>query len=100
MRIVVDEEREIYAAWGLGVSSWSHMLSFGGMYSVWRLGKEEGIWNRPTESGSRWQTSGSFAADANGVVQWVAPASRADDIPDFALAVAAVEGTPAERAKL
>ena len=47
-------------------------------------------WNRPTESGSRWQTSGSFAVDRNGVVRWGGPAGRADFIPDFEEAVKAV----------
>ena len=49
-------------------------------------------WNRPTESGSRWQTSGSFAVDRNGVVKWGGAAVRADWIPDFEDAVKASEG--------
>ena len=47
-------------------------------------------WNRPTESGSRWQTSGSFAVDRNGVVRWGGAAERADWIPDFEEAVKTV----------
>ena len=47
-------------------------------------------WNRPTESGSRWQTSGSFAVDRNWVVRWGGAAERADWIPDFEEAVKAV----------
>jgi hypothetical protein len=35
-----------------------------------KLGKEEGIWNRPTESGNRWQTGGNYGVDKNGIVQW------------------------------
>ena len=65
LQIVVDEAREAYTAWGLGVSSFGHVLSPSGLYAVWRLGREEGIWNRPTESGSRWQTAGSFGVDAD-----------------------------------
>lgn len=61
------------------------------MWSVYRLGKEQGIWNRPTESGSRWQTSGSFAVNRNGVLRWGGAAERADWIPDFEEAVKAVE---------
>lgn len=89
---MVDEEREVYAAWGLGVSGYGHVLSPSSMYSVWKLGREEGIWNRPTESGSRWQVSGSFGVDGEGVVKWGGAAERADEIPEFEDAVAAVEG--------
>lgn len=46
--------------------------------------------NRPTESGSRWQKSGSFAVDKTGVVKWGGAAERADWIPDFEEAVKAV----------
>lgn len=99
LRIVVDEDREIYAAWGLGISGWAHTLSPWSMYSVWRLGKNEGIWNRPTESGSRWQMAGSFAVDGGGAVRWGAAANRADDVPDFGAAVGALKGG-SERAKL
>ena len=53
------------------------------MLSVFKLGREEGIWNKPTESGNRWQTAGSFGVDGRGVVKWSHPAQSADDIPDF-----------------
>jgi hypothetical protein len=99
LRVVVDESREIYSAWGLGVSGYAHVLSPASMYQVWKLGREHNIWNRPTESGSRWQTSGSFAVDADGIVRWGGPASRADDVPTFKEAVTALEGN-AERASL
>ena len=100
LRVVIDEKVEIYAAWGLGSSSYAHVLSPGSMYGVWRLGREEGIWNRPTESGSRWQTSGYFAVDSEGVVRWGSAAKRADDIPDFEAAVLAVDGAVTSHAKL
>ena len=93
LSVVVDDERKLYAAWGLGVSSFWHVLSPGGLYAVYRLGKEEGIWNRPTESGSRWQTSGSFAVDGKGIVRWGGPSARADEIPAFEDAVKATDGT-------
>lgn len=91
VRIIVDSERELFARWGLGVSSFWHVLNPASMWSVYKLGKEQGIWNRPTESGNRWQTSGSFAVDRNGVVRWGGAAGRADWIPDFEEAVKAVE---------
>ncbi|RMX79552.1 hypothetical protein D0869_08225 [Hortaea werneckii] len=91
LRVIVDEELEIYRAWGLGVAGYTHVLSPRALGEVWRLGSEEGIWNRPTESGSRWQVSGFFAVGGDGdgegergmVVKWGRAAERADDVPDF-----------------
>lgn len=90
VELVVDAERDVFAQWGLGVSSLWHVLSPWSMYSVYRLGRDEGIWNRPTESGNRWQTAGSFAVDGEGVVRWGGPARQADDVPDFGQAVNAL----------
>ncbi len=100
LRIVVDDKIEIYAAWGLGTASFAHTLSPWSMYSVWKLGRTEGIWNRPTESGSRWQTAGTYAVDGDGIVRWSAPAQRADDIPDLEAAVRSVENETKREAKL
>ncbi|KAH8663518.1 hypothetical protein BGZ60DRAFT_470970 [Tricladium varicosporioides] len=88
--VIVDAEREAYAQWGLGVSSAWHVLNPWSLYSVYKLGKAENIWNKPTESGNRWQTSGSFAVDERGVVRWVKVANAADDIPDFKEALKAL----------
>ncbi|KAF2807979.1 uncharacterized protein BDZ99DRAFT_510065 [Mytilinidion resinicola] len=87
VNVIVDPDRELFGRWGLGVSSFMHVLNPAGLWSVYRLGKEENIWNRPTESGSRWQTSGSFAVDGEGKVKWGGPAQRADEIPSFEEAV-------------
>jgi len=91
LQVIVDDTCEAYAAWGLGVAGFGHVLSPAGLYGVWKLGREEGIWNRPTESGSRWQVSGSFGVDGMGVVRWSRPAERVDDVPDFDEGAAAVE---------
>lgn len=88
VELMIDFERELYAAWGLGVSSYWHVLASLGEVS--RLYKEEGIKNRWTESGSRWQTSGSFAIDGKGIVKWSKPAMHAGEVPDFGDAVSAV----------
>ena len=92
LRVVVDEKLETYAAWGLGVSGWAHALSPFSLYNVYRMGKDEGIWNRPTQSGSRWQTAGSYAVDREGIVRWGRAAERADDVADFDDAVGALLG--------
>ncbi|KAK4694565.1 hypothetical protein P7C71_g3038, partial [Lecanoromycetidae sp. Uapishka_2] len=91
VQIVVDPDREVYAQWGLGISNFWHVLSPWSMWSVYKLGKEEGIWNRPTESGSRWQTSGSFAIDEDEVVTWGEASPSADWIPDFGEALETLE---------
>lgn len=90
--VEVDEGRGAFAAWGLGVSSLWHVLSPRGLYDVYRLAREEGIANRPTESGYRWQTSGSWAVDARGRVVWGGAAGAANEIPNFEEAVRAVQG--------
>jgi hypothetical protein len=63
------------------------VLNPSSLFAVWKLGREEGVWNRPTESGSRWQTAGSFAVDVGGVIRWVHVAKAADDISEFKAAV-------------
>lgn len=89
MDVIVDAERDIYAQWGLGVSSAWHVTSPWVLYSLYRLGKDEGVWNKPTESGSRWQTGGAFAVDKDGLVRWAHVSKTADDLPDFSAAATA-----------
>jgi hypothetical protein len=89
LSIVVDAEREAYAAWGLGVSSLWHVL--GSIPGTTKL-KQDGISVRPTESGSRWQTAGNFGVDAQGIVRWARVDQRADDMPDFTEGLDKVRG--------
>ncbi|KAI1176321.1 hypothetical protein F4777DRAFT_547152 [Nemania sp. FL0916] len=92
--VVIDEERDLYALFGLPLSSTWHVFSPMALYGTLQLGKAENIWNRPTESGSRWQTAGAFAIDENGFVRWRHVAARADDLPDWDAAVQSVGVTP------
>lgn len=89
--IIVDANRTLYARWGLGVAGWFHLLSWEVFYNVFRLAREEGIKNRPTWSGSRWQTGGVFAVDGKGVVKAGGAALRSDDVSDFKEEVRSVE---------
>jgi len=82
VRVVVDDKLEGYAAWGLGPSGLLHVLNPTSLGAVSTLGKE-GIRVRSTESGSRWQTSGTYAVGGDGRVKFGGPARRADDMPDF-----------------
>jgi peroxiredoxin len=83
VELVIDEERELYSQYGLGVSSSWHVLNPVSLYKVFQLGRTENIWNRPTESGTRWQTAGAFAVDRDGLVKWAHVARTADDMPDL-----------------
>ncbi|KAJ6534652.1 hypothetical protein DFH09DRAFT_1249969 [Mycena vulgaris] len=87
VEIIVDADRDAFAQWGPGLSSLGHFMSPAGLWAAYRLGKDDGIWNRPTESGNRWQMSGSFAVDSEGTVRWGGPMRRADEIPNFQEAV-------------
>ncbi|KAI3397014.1 hypothetical protein diail_11341 [Diaporthe ilicicola] len=94
--VVVDEERDIYAAWGLGLSSYWHAIGPFSIYNAVQLGKTEGIWNRTTESGTRWQLSGAFATDRKGVVRWASVARTASEVPDLDAALKALIEVPTE----
>ncbi|KAI1144548.1 hypothetical protein F5Y05DRAFT_364997 [Hypoxylon sp. FL0543] len=83
VNVVVDYERELYAQWGLPVSNTWHVFRPLTLYKTLKLAKDEHIFNRSNESGSRWQTSGAFAVDPDGVVRWAKVAASADDLPDL-----------------
>jgi hypothetical protein len=90
VNVIVDTERQLYAAWGLGVSSTWHILNPWSIYSVYKMAKDEKIWNKGTESGNRWQTAGSFAVNSQGVVKWVQVPKVMDDLPNLKEAMKAV----------
>jgi hypothetical protein len=80
----VDEEREVYASWGLGVSTTYHLLNPWTQIAARKLGREEGLWGREVDpSGNRWQVGGSWATDETGLIRWGAVSKTADDIPDL-----------------
>ncbi|KAH7130646.1 hypothetical protein B0J11DRAFT_258094 [Dendryphion nanum] len=78
--VVVDQERELYAQWGLGVSNWGHLLHPRNGYNQYLLGKKEGVWGSQIgEGGSRWQVGGVYAVDGRGIVQWGGPMKSVDE---------------------
>ncbi|KAG9255215.1 uncharacterized protein F5Z01DRAFT_38201 [Emericellopsis atlantica] len=83
VEVVVDEDRDLYAQWGLGPSSAWATMGPSVLWSVYKLGTGEGIWNRPTESGSRWQTGGAFAINRFGKVVYAHVDKSADDMPNL-----------------
>lgn len=91
VEMIVDPDRHVYGAYGLGLSSFWHTLNPWSMASVLKLGRSEHIWNRPTESGSRWQTAGLFAANEKGVLEYAHVAQAADDLGDLNEALAQIK---------
>jgi hypothetical protein len=92
VQVIVDDEREIYAQYGLGIASWWHVLNPWSLGAVITLARQDKIKNRPTESGTRWQTSGVFAVDSSGIVKYSHPSRTTDDLGDLDAAVKAVQG--------
>ncbi|KAJ9655858.1 hypothetical protein H2198_005395 [Neophaeococcomyces mojaviensis] len=91
IEVLVDDQRHSFAEYGLGASSFWAVLNPWSMSSVFALGKQEDIWNRPTESGSRWQTAGVFAVDGAGKITYSHRASTSDDLGDLNAAVKSVK---------
>jgi hypothetical protein len=91
--VIVDEEREVYASWGLGVSTTYHLLNPWTQMAARKLGREEGLWGREVDpSGNRWQVGGSWATDESGTIRWGAASKTADDIPDLVEACRSLGG--------
>lgn len=90
VEMVIDTERDLYAQWGLGMSTTWGVLNPLALYRTFQLGKQESIWNRATESGTRWQTGGAFALDKDGTVKWAHVSTTADDIPNIEAALASL----------
>lgn len=64
MEIVIDEERELYADWGLGISSSYYLLNPWTQVAQRKLGTEEGIWvGEVGEGGNRWQIGGVVSSN-------------------------------------
>lgn len=77
--VVVDEARELYAQWGLGISNSWYLLNPWTQTAIYKLGKEENIYNRePGEGACRWQIGGAWGVDARGVVRWGGKAVRVE----------------------
>ncbi|PNY27045.1 Uncharacterized protein TCAP_03032 [Tolypocladium capitatum] len=105
VRIVIDEDRAVYAAWGLGLAGVWHLFHPAAQVQGWRekgwLGDQvaEAVQRRggvqsvaaqaddedgaSTVLGNKWQEAGAFAVDGRGTVIWGGKASRADDVMDL-----------------
>ncbi|CZR62894.1 uncharacterized protein PAC_12791 [Phialocephala subalpina] len=86
MSLVIDTEREVYAAWGLGVSTTYHLLNPWTQMAARRLGTEEGIWAREVAGdgcANRWVIGGAWGVDEVGTIRYGGASKTADDIPDL-----------------
>ncbi|KAH7131367.1 hypothetical protein B0J13DRAFT_102902 [Dactylonectria estremocensis] len=92
--IIIDDERDLYAQWGLGITTTWHVANPATLWSAMRLAKDENIWNRNATSGSRWQLSGAFAVDRGGIIRWVHVGRTADDLADLNAAVESLSAEP------
>nr|MBA3740323.1 AhpC/TSA family protein [Chloroflexota bacterium] len=95
LELVVDQERRLYGAWGIGRTDLSHFMGPSALKGVVRLARQ-GIHNRHPQ-GSRWQGAGTFAVDRSGTVPWRHLPEHAGDLPDLERAAEAALGGSAER---
>ncbi len=86
--VVSDPSRRAYAAWGLGRSDAAHFLGRRSLSAVAAQARH-GIRNRHP-SGTRWQSAGTFALGAAGLVLWRHLPEHAGDLPDLDAAVVAL----------
>ncbi|OWO98015.1 hypothetical protein B2J93_8240 [Marssonina coronariae] len=67
VQVIIDEAREVYASWGLGVSTTYHLLNPWTQMAARKLGTNENIWGREVDpSANRWQVGGCWATDQSG----------------------------------
>ena len=82
--VIVDQERDLYALWGLGISTWGHVLHPRNGFNQVMLRKNEGVWGQQVGEGAcRWQLGGSYAVDTRGVVTWGGPMESVDEAIRF-----------------
>ena len=87
VRLVIDESRTLYGAWGIGRTSLAHFMGRRSLRAVAALARD-GVRNRHPV-GTRWQRAGTFAVDATGSITWRHVPEHAGDLPDVAAAAAA-----------
>ncbi|KAF3765171.1 hypothetical protein M406DRAFT_260138 [Cryphonectria parasitica EP155] len=111
VQVLIDEDRAIYAAWGLGVSTVWYYFNPATQAAAWRekgwlgakvaasvgrraaanLTGEDGGDGVPG-MGNKWQQGGAFAVDERGVVVWGGKARSADDLMDLEAGFKALVG--------
>jgi hypothetical protein len=96
LRVFVDENRELYAEWGLGLGGLDHLLNPRVMASKIRA-RLDGFSDREP-SGTRWQRAGMFAVDPDGTVRARHVSAYAGDLPDIEVAATFLDTEPVQTA--
>jgi AhpC/TSA antioxidant enzyme len=81
VRLVIDEQRVAYGAWGLGRTSLRHFAGGRSLSAVADLARK-GIRNRHPV-GTRWQSAGTFAVNSDGELVWRHIPRHAGALPDL-----------------
>lgn len=96
LRMFVDENRELYADWGLGLGGIDHLLNPRVAASKLRARLDGYVDREP--SGTRWQQAGMFAVDPDGTVRARHVAAYAGDLPDIEVAATFLDTEPVQTA--
>ena len=104
VEVIIDEDRSVYAAWGLGTGNFMYLFHPEAQVQGWKekgwLGNEVAAAvtrtanfqereksafddddpDNATVMGSKWQEAGAFAVDSKGTVIWGGKALRSDDM--------------------
>jgi hypothetical protein len=91
VKVVIDESRALYAAWGLGLSDPDYFIGPRALVAIVRLALQ-GIHNRLPEYGTRFQKGGEFGLDAQGNIRWRHIPTFCGDYANFGAAATALRG--------
>jgi hypothetical protein len=86
--VASDPSRRCNAAWGLGRTDLAHFMGRRSLGSVTRLARE-GVRNRHP-AGTRWQSAGTFAFDADAILRWRSLPAHAGELPDLDAALRSI----------
>lgn len=81
VELLVDEDRRLYGAWGVGRTDLRHFMGPNALRAVLRLARH-GVRNRHPH-GTRWQAAATFAVDRSGSVRWRHLPEHAGDLPEL-----------------
>lgn len=104
VEVVIDEERALYAAWGLGLGNLMYLFHPAAQVQGWKekgwlgeqvaeavqrtgaMSNQKSAFDHDEEDdnsnvmGNKWQEAGAFAVDGKGTVIWGGKALRSDDM--------------------
>lgn len=85
IQVIIDESKNLYAAWGLGQSTTWYVYNPVTQMEVRKLGTNEGIWGTAVaEGGDRWLMGGYWAVDGNGRILCGGRSEKCEEKMDLA----------------